>query len=230
MIAQKFSRPLTATLSVLLLALSLASCKTTLEPGENGLYDDKKDIRYINASTVYEAKELGDEYGVLKLTENESYKLFTIPDVAPEKMLATEDRDIVYASDIKLPTLSEMAPTALFICMDTASNVFVVDEILNQKQIDALIRAYESAPDIQNPGFTPTRNFRVRFESLEHPGFFYSLTYVEFAEDIEYDGKSYGRYFLQSIFDGIFAPVDDTIHKVLGDNPAETADEKSSAS
>ncbi len=222
----KFTRTLTAALALLLLSLSLVACKTTLEPGENGLYDDKKDIRYINASTVYEAKELADEYGVLKLTENESYKLYRIPGVEPEQMLATEDGNIVYASDLTLPSLSKMNAEILHICMDTASTTYIVGEVADKKQIDAIIESYESAPAIQNPGYNPIRNFRVRFESSDHAGFYYTLTYVEYAEDIEIDGQSYGRYFLLSLFEGTFAPVDDTIHKVLGEYetsaPAET--------
>ncbi len=225
----KLKRALSLAMATLCMGLCLASCKTTLKPGENGLYDEKNDIRYINASTVYEAKELGKEYGVLKLTDDISYKLYTIPEVDPTQMLATEDKDIVYAAGVKIPTLSEMAPTALFICMDTAESVFVIGEELTQSKIDAVVAAYENAPDIPNPGYTPVRNFTIRFESLEHPGFFYKLTYVEYAEDVEIDGKSYGRYFLMSLFDGVYAPVDDTIHNVLGDNTAADTETQTAA-
>ncbi len=217
----KFTRILTAALALLLLTLPLTACKTTLTPGENGLYDDKKDIRYINASTVYEAKEFAEEYGVLQLTENESYKLYRIPGVEPEKMLATEDGNIVYASDLTLPTLSEMNAELLHICMDAGSTTYVVGEVSDKKQIDAIIDAYENAPEIRNPGYRPVRNFHVRFESPDHAGFYYALTYVEYAEDVVIEDKNYGRCFLLSLFEGTFAPVDDSIHKVLGEMETE---------
>ena len=56
----------------------------------------------------------------------------------------------------------------------------------------------------------------MRFESVQYPGFYYTLTYVEYANDLEIDGKSYGKYFLYNAFDQRFVPVGDEIHGVLG--------------
>ncbi len=207
---------LSVALSVLLLALSLSSCKTIVELGDNGLYDKKNEIKYINASTVYEPAELGKEYGVLKLSDKESHKLFVIEGIDPEKMLATEDGDIVYASDLTMPTLSEMDPAALHICMDTANTTYVIGSIAEKSKIDRIVEAYENPPAIHSPVQSPMRTHRIRFESPDHPGFYYSLTYAEYAEDVVIDGTSYGRYFLLSLFEGIFAPVDNTIREVLG--------------
>ena len=39
---------------------------------------------------------------------------------------------------------------------------------------------------------------------------------MEYDEDVEIDGVSYGRYFLRSAFEGIFIPVGDEIHKSMG--------------
>ncbi len=227
-ITMRFSRTLTAALAVICLGLSLASCKVTIKPGENGLYDSKNDIRYVNASMVYEARELGEEYGVLKLTENESYKLYRIPGVESNRLLATEDLNIVHASDLKMPTLSEMKPTVIRICMATDSAVYEIDSLTEKKSIDRVVTAYENAPALKNPGYTPVRNLIVRFESPDHPGFYYTLTYAEYAQDIEIDGESYGRYFLVSRFEDIFAPIDDAIHQVLGEIETEEADTASS--
>ena len=55
------------TEAALLCALSLASCKATLKPGENGLYDSQNKITYSHASTVYEATALVKEYGKLNV-------------------------------------------------------------------------------------------------------------------------------------------------------------------
>ncbi len=224
----KFIRKMLAlSAAIALVALSAVACgkKVTLTPGENGLYDEKNEVRYYNASTVYEATARDKEYGTLQLGEGLSFKLYTIPGVDPTRMLATEDNDIVYASTYTLPTLKDMAPTTLNICMDGATTAYVIASVTDKSAIDAVIDDYLNAPEgVRNPGFTPIRNFRVRFESPDHPGFFYTLTYVELAEDLVIDDISYGRYFLQSLFEGTFAPVDDTIHKALGISDAETAD------
>jgi len=101
-------------ITTILCATSLASCGSVkLQSGENGLYDKKNDISYSHASPVYEATSLLKEYGKLAVTDSESYTLFTIPGADPTEMLATEDFNIIYASSMDMPTLSEMAPSVL---------------------------------------------------------------------------------------------------------------------
>lgn len=215
----KFTRKLaTVALAVLLciLPLTLASCKATLKPGEGGLYDDKTNVNYYHASTVYEATARGDEYGSLKVTDDISYKLYVIPGVEPTEMLATEDNNILYASTLTLPTLTQMNATTLNVCMDGATTAHVIHTMRDKDAIAAIAEAYASAPDIENPGYTPIRTFRVRFESPDYAGFYYTLTYVEFSQNVVIDEIDYGRYFLQSTFDGVFAPIPDTIHVALG--------------
>ena len=75
--ALSLKKSLLILLAVLLCALSLASCKTTLKPGDKGLYDKQKDITYSHASTVYEATALVKEYGKLAVTSKESYTLYS---------------------------------------------------------------------------------------------------------------------------------------------------------
>ena len=203
-------------LAVLLCALFLGACKTVIKPGEGGLYDEKHDVRYYHASTVYEATARGKEYGTLQVTDTLSYKLYVIPGVDPTEMLATDENNIIHASTLAMPTLSEMGATTLNVCMDGTATAHVIHTMRDRDAIAALAEAYENAPDIQNPGYTPIRTFRVRFESPDYAGFYYTLTYVEFSENIVIDGTDYGRYFLQSLFDGVFAPVPDVIHVALG--------------
>ncbi len=209
-----------AALALLLCTLPLSACgkSPTLKQSDKGLYDDQNDITYYHASTVYEATAREKkEYGTLEVTKDLSYKLYAIPDVDPKEMLATEENNILYASTMTLPTVSEMGATKLYICMDASTNAHVIHTIHDPEVIAALANAYENAPDIENPGYTPTRTFRVRFESPDYPGFYYTVSYLEFSADIEINDVSYGRYFFQSQFDGVFAPVDDTIHNALGD-------------
>ena len=204
-------RMITLTLAALV-CLTLASCGVTLQAGEEGLRDERHDISYVHASTAYEAISLVKEYGKLQVTETESYALFTIPGMDPTEMLATEDFNIVYADHITMPTLMEMAPTILRICNDT----YEIKRLEDAVAIASLVAAYTSGTSIDYPGLTPIRSYKARFESVLYPGFFYSLTYVEYSEDLVVEGENYGKYFLYNAFDKRFIPIDDTIHTALG--------------
>ena len=209
-------KTLTVGFAVLLCALSLASCKTTLKPGENGLYDKQSNVTYSHASTVYEATKLVKEYGKLALTQKESYDLYTVPGADPTEILATEDFNIVHASDYKMPTLLEMAPTVLHICSDSTATVHELQRIEDSVAIASLVTEFTSGENLPYPAGSPLRSYKVRFESVQYPGFYYTLTYVEYASDVEIDGENHGRYFLRSAFEDIFIPVGDEIHRALG--------------
>ncbi len=214
--ASFFRKTLTAALAVLLCATALASCKATLKPGDNGLYDSQHKITYNHASTVYEATALVKEYGKLALTAQESYALYTIPGMDPTEMLATEDHNIVYAEGVTMPTLLEMAPTVLHICVDSSETIREVHKLDDSVAIASLVHDFTTGKNLSYPAASPLRSYKARFESTQYPGFYYSLTYVEYDEDVEIDGVSYGRYFLRSAFENIFIPVGDEIHKSMG--------------
>lgn len=199
-------------LSCLLCLLSLASCGVNLTSGENGLYDKKNDVTYCHASPVYEAVALVKEYGKLTVTDQESYVLHTIPGMDPTEMLATEDFNIVYADHITMPTLMEMGPTILRICNDS----YEIKRMEDTVAIAAVVAKYTVGESIEYPGLTPIRSYKARFESVLYPGFFYTLTYVEYDTDLELDGVNYGKYFLYNAYDKRFIPIDDTIHAALG--------------
>ena len=203
-------------IAALLCALSLASCKATLKPGENGLYDSQNKISYSHASTVYEATALVKEYGKLAVTDKESYALYTVPGMDPTEMLATEDFNIVYAEGYAMPTLLELAPTVLRICVDGSETVREIHMMDDAVAIAALVNDFTTGKSLSYPAASPLRSYKARFESSQYPGFYYSLTYVEYAEDVEIDGKNYGRYFMRSAFEGIFIPVGDEIHESMG--------------
>ena len=206
-------RILSLTLA-LLACVSLVSCGVTLQSGTDGLRDEKNDVSYVHASTTYEAIALLKEYGKLKVTASESYALYTIPGMDPTVMLATEDFNIVYASDYELPTLADMMPTILRLCTDTHE----MKRMEDAEAVTALVAAYTSGESVSYPGTTPIRSYKARFESTKYPGFYYTLTYVEYASELEIDGVSYGKYFLYDAFSQRFVPVGDEIHSALGLN------------
>ena len=186
-----FKKSLLLLSVVLLCALSLASCKATLKPGDKGLYDQKNDVTYSHASTVYEATALVKEYGKLALTAKESYALYTIPGADPTEMLATEDYNIVYAAGYTMPTLLEMAPTILHICTDSSATVHEVHRMEDTVDIASIVMKFTSGENLAYPAGSPLRSYKVRFESTQYPGFYFTLTYVEYAEDVEIDGVNY---------------------------------------
>ena len=214
--ALSLKKSLLILLAHLLCVLSLASCKTTLKPGDKGLYDKQKDITYNHASTVYEATSLVKEYGKLAVTSKESYTLYTVPGADPTEMLATEDYNIVYATGYTMPTLLEMAPTVLHICSTTSATAHEMCRIEDTVDIASIVMAFTTGESISYPATGSLRNYKVCFESTQYPGFYYSLTYMEYSQDLEIDGVNYGRYFLRSAFEGIFIPVGDEIHRAMG--------------
>ena len=211
-----YIRIITAALCLILLLSTMASCGVTLKPGENGIYDKQNKISYVHASPVYEAVALVKEYGKLNITSKESLKLYTIPDTDPEKMLATEEGNILYASDHPLPTLTEMAPTKLCVCVDGTATSSAILLYEDADGIAKLTGEYCDGDSIPYPGTQASRRYRVRFESPDYPGFYYTLVYLEYSEDLVIDGENCGRFFFYSIFDGRFRPVSDVIYKALG--------------
>ena len=199
-------------LSSLLLLASLSSCKVNLQSGANGLYDKQHDIAYCHASPVYEAISLLKEYGTLTVTDTESYVLYTIPGMDPTEMLATEDFNIVYADTLDMPTLMEMMPTVLRVCNDSMEIKRMEDAVT----VAALVGDYTEGKSLSYPGITPLRSYKARFESVSYPGFYYTLTYVEYADDLVIEDENYGKYFLYNAYDQRFVPVSDAIHKALG--------------
>ncbi len=202
-------------LTVLIAAASLTACKATLEQGDEGMYDKQNNVYYRHASTAYEATALLKEYGKMKITDSLSYILYTIPGMDGVEMLATEDLNILYASDVTMPTLMEMAPSILHIGVVGSSSVHAVARIENATQIYSLAYAYTHEESLEYPAISFLHSYKLQFESVEYPGFYYTLTYMEYAEDLVIDGVNYGKYFLRNTFDDRFVPVDDTIHKAL---------------
>ena len=99
----KLRKYLCLLLCALMCAATLCSCgRITLHEGqgvENGCVNKKDGTVYLHASPVYEAVALCDERGKLKVTDSESYKLYTIPDMDEIRWLATEEKYILYTED-----------------------------------------------------------------------------------------------------------------------------------
>ena len=196
--------------------LCLASCGMTLsEIGSSQAQDKESGKIWKHASTCYEAIELGDKVGKLKVTSKESYELYEVVDMDAEGWLATEEKHILYTEDVTLPTLDRMNPTAMLICVENETSR-VIHTMQDAEKLSALVTAFTQNQSITYPSTPVERSYRVRFTSPTYPGIYYSLTYIEYASDYTIEDNNYGKYFLYNAFDKIFVPVGDEIHTALG--------------
>ena len=115
-----------------------------------------------------------------------------------------------------MPTLLEMAPTVVHICSNASEMVYELCRMDDAVDISSIVMAVTTGENVPYPATGSLRSYKVCFESPQYPGFYYSLTYVEYSQDLEIDGVNYGRYFLRSAFEGIFIPVGDEIHRAMG--------------
>lgn len=211
----------TLTARILALALipmmvCLASCGMTLkEAGSSGAIDKDSGVAWKHASTCYEAITLGKKVGKLNVTEKYTLNLHEIEDMDPSLWLATEEGNVLYTHQATLPTLAEMKPTSMLICVENETSR-VLGNLQDAQKIDAIISAYTQNESLVYPAISMARTYRVRFVSPDYPGIYYTLTYVEYAEDYVHDEVNYGKYFLYSAFDKVFVPVGDEIHVTLG--------------
>ena len=196
--------------------LCLASCGMTLkEIGSSQAQDKDSGKIWKHASTCYEAIELGDKVGKLQVNNKQSYELCEIVDMDAQCWLATEEKHILYTSDVTLPTLDQMQPTSMLICVENETSR-VIHNMQDAQKLSALVAAFTQNGSITYPATSVERSYRVRFTSPTYPGIYYSLTYIEYAYDYTIEDKNYGKYFLYNAFDQVFVPVGDEIHTALG--------------
>lgn len=203
-------------LCLCLALLTLAACGVTIHEGvgEGDAMDKSSGTVWYHASTCYEAVSLEKKLGKLVVGDR-SLELYKLPDMDAEKWVATEDKNILYAEGVTLPTLSEMNPNELIIYLDTSTEqrLKTVDK---EETLTAIITAYTEGESTIYPAKTPSATYRVRFASETYPGLYYVLTYVEYSSDYVVDDTNYGKYFLYDRFDQKFVPVGDEIRTALG--------------
>lgn len=197
--------------------LMLVSCGVTIHEGigKGDAMNKSTDTVWYHASTCYEAVELEKKVGKLVVTDKQSYELYQLPEMDSEKWLATEDKNILYAEGVALPTLSDMAPSAVYFYLDasTPQRLYTMED---EALITKIIGDYTTNESVIYPATTPYKTYRVCFKSDDYAGMYYVLTYVEYASDYVADDVNYGKYFLYDRFDQRFVPIGDEIHVALG--------------
>lgn len=221
------SRAAALILSLLLLALTVSAAsgcgKKMQETSEGVKINGEEDKVFRHASVVYEPVELGQKYGKLQVSKSMVLKVWSIEGLSPAEWLATEDGDVLYADGVHLPTLAEMKPVSVQVCA-YQSSVHVLRRVSDPALVSSLVTAWETAGDAPYLNRTPLRSFKLRFESDEYPALYYSVLYLEYADDLVSGDVNYGRYFLYSAFDGRFVPVDGALHDIFDFDDGTTAD------
>lgn len=207
--------------ALLLATLLFSSCGMTLQRSENG-YVDKEGVTWQHASTCYQAVSLGEKLGKLAVADKTTYEIYEIPDMDASLWMATEEGNVLYADGVTLPTLADMAPASMEVCVENTTT-YVIHTMTDTEALASVISAYTEHEPVLYLGLPVYKTYRIRFLSPDYPGLYYSLTYVEYAEDYVIEDRNYGKYFLYDRFDQNFVPIGDEIHNALGLGEEETA-------
>lgn len=177
-------RAVALSLCGVMLAASLVSCrlhKVKFDSVNNRYTDGRTDISYIDAPGCYEPVAIGKEYAKLSFGGKSSLKLYEIGGMDPAKWLCEEGKTVFYAEGETLPTLTEMAPERVHLCIEEASTM-VLSTITDSADIAALMDVWLNGEEVAYTGMEPTLNLRVKFESQSYPGLYYSLIYLEYGD------------------------------------------------
>ena len=172
-------------LTVLLTAL-LLSCSASLVnlTYEDGLMQNKRlRLAYYPAPTNYEPVSVGEPYAYYKKSD---MTLYEIKGLDPKEWLtqayAGSATTIFYAKDISLPTLREMEPSKIIICMSDEIT-YGLATVTEQELIDSLIATFENGEYEEWPLVDSIQIYELKFYSEEkYPHLYYNLIYGEFPE------------------------------------------------
>ena len=171
-------------LSALMLTSSLSSCrlhKVSFDAEHNQYVDGRTSIRYTDAPGCYEPVAIGKEYAKIYYNRKASVTLHEMGDMDPAQWLCEEGKTVFYAEGVTLPTLNEMAPEKVHLCIEEAVTM-VVTTVTDTADIAALIDVWQNGEEVTYTGLEPTLNLRIKFESSAYPGLYYSLIYLEYGD------------------------------------------------
>lgn len=180
----KAIRILTLTLACVMLIACLTSCRLhkVKYDRERNLYGDSRTgIYYADAPGCYEPVAIGKEYAKLTYGGKGGVVLHEVGGMDPAQWLCEEGKTVFYAEGVKLPTLTEMAPEKVHLCIEEASTM-ILSTITDAEDIQALIDIWLNGEEIAYTGLEPNINLRVKFESQTFPGLYYSLIYLEYGD------------------------------------------------
>ena len=202
---------LRAAVLALALCTLLASCsKTRVIKYENGEYNDaKSDVTYVRVDASYMPVATGEKYADIKL-KHETIELYRVTGLEPTKWLAAKDGTLYKNDEIKTPTLEELKINKIEFCIET-SIIVQRFSVSDAEAIAGLTGACTETEKVDFHHNRATKNlFKLMLVSEACPELYYTVSYVEYAEDVHiykeienendtenitsYDGVSYEVY------------------------------------
>ncbi len=183
MLKKALSLLLTAVM--LLSLLSLASCGTKLVYRDGAFYCSKNKVTYKEVNYQYLPVSISKEV-YAELNENGTKTdLFTLENVPPEKWLTTKDGRLFCAEDVKVPTLSEMEIDSVLICNEGSNITVSLAEIKSEESVNIVLGNIINGSELEYPVVGEADEILVlRMASKKYPWLYYSVSYVEFVEDV----------------------------------------------
>lgn len=177
---------ITLTAALLLSALLCQSCSgslVNLTYKDGQLINKRLKLYYNAASTSYEPVSVGEAYGYYGEID---MTLYEITGLDPKEWLtqayAGTATTIFYNEDIILPSLAEMDPNKMYVCLNEAIT-FAVATVEEEAVIDELINLFENGAEAEWPLIDSNVVYNLKFLSEEnYPHIYYNLTYGEFEE------------------------------------------------
>lgn len=188
--------------AVLLVSCSAKLVNLTYVNGQ--MINKSKHLAYNAAPLNYEPVAVGEEfayYGKANLT------LYEIVGLDPKEWLteayAGTATTVFYDADLTLPTLSEMHPTKVFVCMNEEIT-FSVATVEDKAVIDRLVDLFENGEYAEWPLVGSLSTYELKFYSEEeYPRIYYNLTYGEFPEGkFLYDRQTKRSVMIGDLLDG----------------------------
>ena len=180
---KKFSRILAAVFSVLFLLVSCSSSPIRLTYEDGRLVHSGKKLSYQAAPLNYEPVAIGEEYAVYGKA---NFPLYEIVGLDPKEWLTEANTGstttVFYGSSVTLPTLREMDPDEVFVCVNGAIT-YALSTVRDKEAIDAMIGLFENGEQADWPLTDSVRIYELKFHSAENwPYIYYNLTFGEFPE------------------------------------------------
>ena len=152
----------------------------------------KKDIGYREAPSTYRASSILKNKTVYLANDGlgEDFSLNAIENADTERWLADANYTLFYNEEYPLPTLSEMKPCAISLCLSMGK---IAEEKgrLDQKQADQvaeLVRLLSEGKSYPKGTLLLAEydTYELLFHSEEYPDFYYVLQYLKFRTPFSY--------------------------------------------
>ena len=218
---KSYFRILLVLLATLLL---LCGCGRKLTVNDDDTYTDRRSgVTYAPLSPCYEPAAIGAEYATYKLSGMKTV-LYQVGTLEPEQYLTSEYYAVYANRELNVPDFAALTLTKALLYKTTNAAIPALtlksEDDAQKSVITALRQAYLEGARVSYPSFYEREaSYTLRFEASNLPGLYYTVTYIEYAEDItdEIDGvpTNLGRYFLYDRYNQICVAVDDALHALL---------------